>query len=203
MSSELTREWRKWHNISVYETGRPPRFGGKCREAAAGRAAARAVLRRGAGAVGVGAAAGGGDVRRCGGVLPAAVAVPALRPDACAAACGSVVAAAVWRGGDHDGAAAGSRCGRGGACGGAAVAGGAGRGPVAGAGVDGVVVAGAVRRPGRRAAPGADGRAAAGGGRGGPGAGAGRVGGGRLPGGAGGGDGGAAPVPGPGRGGGA
>ena len=24
MNSELTREWRKWHNISVYETGRPP-----------------------------------------------------------------------------------------------------------------------------------------------------------------------------------
>ena len=22
--SELTREWRKWHNITVYETGRPP-----------------------------------------------------------------------------------------------------------------------------------------------------------------------------------
>ena len=25
MNSELTREWRKWHNIIVYETGRPPR----------------------------------------------------------------------------------------------------------------------------------------------------------------------------------
>jgi hypothetical protein len=24
MNSELTREWRKWHNIIVYETGRPP-----------------------------------------------------------------------------------------------------------------------------------------------------------------------------------
>ena len=24
MNSELTREWLKWHNISVYETGRPP-----------------------------------------------------------------------------------------------------------------------------------------------------------------------------------
>ena len=27
MNSELTREWRKWHNISVYETGRPPSSG--------------------------------------------------------------------------------------------------------------------------------------------------------------------------------
>jgi hypothetical protein len=26
MNSELTREWRKWHNIIVYETGRPPVF---------------------------------------------------------------------------------------------------------------------------------------------------------------------------------
>ena len=26
MNSELTREWRKWHNIIVYETGRPPDF---------------------------------------------------------------------------------------------------------------------------------------------------------------------------------
>ena len=26
MNSELTREWRKWHNISVYETGRPPYY---------------------------------------------------------------------------------------------------------------------------------------------------------------------------------
>ena len=26
MNSELTPEWRKWHNISVYETGRPPRY---------------------------------------------------------------------------------------------------------------------------------------------------------------------------------
>ena len=26
MNSELTRERRKWHNISVYETGRPPTF---------------------------------------------------------------------------------------------------------------------------------------------------------------------------------
>ena len=24
MNSELTLEWRKWHNVSVYETGRPP-----------------------------------------------------------------------------------------------------------------------------------------------------------------------------------
>ena len=24
MNSELTREWREWHNRSVYETGRPP-----------------------------------------------------------------------------------------------------------------------------------------------------------------------------------
>ena len=24
MNSELTREWREWHNIIVYETGRPP-----------------------------------------------------------------------------------------------------------------------------------------------------------------------------------
>ena len=24
MNSELTREWRKWHNISVFEIGRPP-----------------------------------------------------------------------------------------------------------------------------------------------------------------------------------
>ena len=28
MNSELTPEWRKWHNISVYETGRPPHFEG-------------------------------------------------------------------------------------------------------------------------------------------------------------------------------
>ena len=26
MNSELTREWRKRHNISVYETGRPPSY---------------------------------------------------------------------------------------------------------------------------------------------------------------------------------
>ena len=26
MNSELTREWRKWHNIIVYETGRPPDY---------------------------------------------------------------------------------------------------------------------------------------------------------------------------------
>lgn len=28
MNSELTREWRKWHNIIVYETGRPPHLAG-------------------------------------------------------------------------------------------------------------------------------------------------------------------------------
>src|ERR1035438_6089014 len=27
MNSELTREWREWHNRSVYETGRPPDVG--------------------------------------------------------------------------------------------------------------------------------------------------------------------------------
>ncbi len=29
MNSELTREWRKWHNVIVYETGRPPDYPAK------------------------------------------------------------------------------------------------------------------------------------------------------------------------------
>ena len=64
-------ECRRWHHG---DDG--TRFGGKCRGPAAGGPAARPVLRRGAGAVGLGAAPGGGDVRRCGGVLPAAGQVP-------------------------------------------------------------------------------------------------------------------------------
>src|SRR5487761_1887429 len=31
MNSELTREWREWHNRSVYETGRPPPWCSVCR----------------------------------------------------------------------------------------------------------------------------------------------------------------------------
>ena len=46
------------------------RSGGKCRGPAGCGAAAVAVLRCGAGSVGLGAAAGGGDVVRPGGVLP-------------------------------------------------------------------------------------------------------------------------------------
>ena len=59
------------------------------------------MLRRGAGLVRLGAAPGGGDVHRAGGVLPAAGPVPPMHPDTCAAASGFVVAAPLWSGGDH------------------------------------------------------------------------------------------------------
>ena len=93
--------------------------------------------------------------------MAAAGEVPRLRADACAAAGGFAVAAAVWRSGDLRGAGAGGRA--------AAVArwrrgrGWPGRAdPAAGAGLDGRVVAGPVRRPGRMAAGGAGGAAAGG-----------------------------------------
>jgi len=60
------------------------RFGGKCRVAAGGRAAALPGVRRGAGAVGSCAAAAGGDALGLEGVLAAAGQVPGLRADACA-----------------------------------------------------------------------------------------------------------------------
>ena len=69
--------------------------------------------------------------------------MPPLCPDACAAACGFVVAAPLWRGGDHDGADAGGRDGRA-----APPRRGrrAGMGPTGGADADGAVVAVPVRR---------------------------------------------------------
>ena len=65
-------------------------------------------------------------------------------------------------GGDHDGAAAGGRSGRGGPGARAAVAAGTGQGSPVGTGVDGLVVVVPVRRAGGRAAGGADGAAARG-----------------------------------------
>src|SRR5258708_28244901 len=58
---------RRWHHG---DDG--TRFGGKCRGPAGGGPAARAVLRRGAGPVGLGAAPGGGGVAPRGGGSPAA-----------------------------------------------------------------------------------------------------------------------------------
>jgi len=180
--------------------GNGTRFCGEYRVASAGRGAAVPV-RRQAGSVGSCLPAAGRDGGVAEVVLAAAGQVPCVRPDACAAACGVVVAAPLRGRGDHGGAGAGS-AGRGGGRGsGAPVRGGA-RGTAEGAGIDGPVVAVAVRGRGRNAAGAADAAAPAGTGDGGSeAAGAVGVAGRGLPGGAGGGGGRAAgAVPGAGRG---
>ena len=140
-------------------------FCGRYRDSSAGRAAAVPVP-RGARPVGACPPAGDRDAGRLGRVLAAAVAVPFVPADACPSSFRLVVAAALRGRGDHGGAGAGG-AGRGGGPGGSpAVAARSGR-AAAGAGVDGPVVAVAVRLARGGPAGAGDAAAAAGGRRGG------------------------------------